>query len=245
MDRPVTTSILADLKRDLDLARVRGEREGSDRHNNPGRARREFLAAMEARTEAQRLERIIERAGHLSDADIAWTVEQKCLMLLLPDGKTFPAAEGEKLDEQIAILRSSEGAGLGSTHHDQLTLHALNVTASRDLRWVRLRMPGVSAAKHRTGFLTHAGLIKDGELTDLGHESGLFTEHEGHFGTYQMATPLGVAWLYSCYLLGRMPMTKAWGRQTPVPNIELAAISKAAGDPGDTFPETLRTIAGW
>jgi hypothetical protein len=241
----MSEALIADLTRQLENARARGEREGSDRHNNPGRARREFLAAMEARTEAHKLERVIDRAQHLSALDVSWTVEQGSLMLLLPDGKTFPAAEGEKLDEQLAIIRNAQGAGLGSTHHDRLTLHALNVSLARDLRWVRLRMPGVSAPKLRAGFLTNAGQIADGELTALGHECGLFTEHEGHFGIYQMATPLGVAWLYSCYLRGKLPMAKAAAKSPPVPNIELAAISKAAGDPGDALPQDLKDLAGW
>ncbi|HEY0622772.1 hypothetical protein [Sphingomonas sp.] len=217
------------LHSDLANARLGAEREGSDRHSNPGRAARDLRRQMQAKSDVHRLEQAIAVASNLDAQGINWTSDAKGrLSFLFEDGSSYPIAEKDDLDPQIQLVKGATSA------HDArraLTIRALDPHASRDLKWLRDRLAGSSTPKFRSTFLTKAGLLKDGILTELGHATGFFNQHEGEYGPYQTVTAAGVAWIYAAYLAGNVPMTVAARKLPPQRNIELDVILDTVGLP--------------
>jgi len=222
------------LHSDLANARAMAEREGSDRHSNPGRAARDLSRQMAARSRAIRLERALEIAAHLEAQGIAWAADAEGgVLLLLADGSTYPTGKLETLDRQVQLINA---AATPYEARRALTIDALDPHAPRDLKWLRERLTGASTPKFRSEFLTQAGVLKDGALTALGRSTGFFDEHEGEYGVYQSVTARGVAWIYATYLAGNVPMTAASRQLTPQRNIELDVILDAVGLPVDLEP---------
>lgn len=239
---------IASLRRDLRNAQALADRDASDLgHMNPGRLRRNAKERLEQDVRAVRLAAAISIAEDLEAQDIAWTRVGDWIHFLLADGTTIsvageasPAADrDERIGRQIETLREA------ATTHDvrrDLMLLDLDVEASRDLKWVRERLHGVSAPKFRKTFLVEAGLLRtDGDdvgLAAIAADHGLLFEHEGQFGTWFTASPLGVAWMYRAYLAGRVPMAKSTAPTAPESQCELEAIAEAQADaladlPGD------------
>lgn len=219
------------LHSDLATARRESEREGSDRHSNPGRALRDLRRQSRARSEVHRLKQAIAVASSLDAHDISWTSDAAGhLSFLFEDGSTYPVTDKDDVDQQIQLVRDAASA------HDArraLTMRVLDPHASRDLKWLRDRLAGSSTPKFRSTFLTQAGLLEDGALSALGRATGFFNEHEGEYGIFQTATAAGVAWIYAAYLAGNVPMTAAAGRLPPQRNIELDVILDTVGLPAE------------
>lgn len=222
------------LHSDLAHARALAEREGSDRHSNPGRAARDLRQQMQAQSRVNRLERALEIAAGLDAQEIVWTADvQGQLFFLFADGSTYPLGKGEVLDGQVEIVRA---AASPYEARRALTVDALDPHASRDLKWLRERLVGVSTPKFRSAFLTRAGLLEEGALTTLGRVTGFFNEHEGEYGLYQSVTASGAAWIYAAYLAGSVPMTAASRKLAPQRDIELDVILDTVGLPTDLEP---------
>lgn len=229
------------LHSDLASARLGAEREGSDRHSNPGRAARDLRLQMKARSDVHRLEQAIAVASSLDAQGINWTLDAAGrLSFLFEDGSTYPVADKADVDQQIQLV---QGAASAHDARRALTIRALDPHASRDLKWLRERLAGSSVPKFRTTFLTQAGLLKDGALSELGHATGFFNEHEGEYGVYQSATAAGVAWIYAAYLAGNVPMTAAARKLPPQRSIELDVILDAVGLPAELDPSLAALAA--
>lgn len=228
------------LHSDLALARLGAEREGSDRHSNPGRAARDLRWQSKSKSDVHRLEQAIATASRLDAQAVEWTADTSgCLSFLFADGSSYPVAEGDGLDRQIDLIRGAESA------HDArraLTIQAIDPHASRPFKWLRDRLAGLSTPKFRS-FLAQAGLLENGALTVLGQATGFFNEHEGEYGVYQTATAPGVAWIYAAYLAGKVPMTVAAKKLAPQRNIELDVILDTVGLPKDLKPSLAAMIA--
>ena len=223
------------LQSDLANARLGAEREGSDRHSNPGRALRDLRRQAHAQADVRRLEGAIAIALELDAQEIDWTLDAAGrVSFLFSDGSSFAAATGEDLDQQIQLVRSAASA---FDARRALTIRALDPQASRDLKWLRDRLAGVSTPKFRSAFLAEAGLLEDGVLTELGHATGFFNQHDGEYGPYQTVTAKGIAWIYAAYLAGHVPMTAAARKLAPQRDIELDAILTVVGIPVDIAPE--------
>lgn len=221
------------LHSDLANARLGAEREGSDRHSNPGRAARDLRRQAESRSDVHRLEQAIAIASNLDARGINWTSDAKGrLSFLFQDGSSYPVDVKDDLDGQMQLVKSA------LTAHDArraLTVRALDPHAPRDLKWLRDRLAGSSTPKFRSVFLTQAGLLENGVLTELGHTAGFFIQHEGEYGPYQTVTAAGVAWIYAAYLIAGEIVTHQLivGRGTdlsgvfvaPVPDGELGALA--------------------
>lgn len=222
------------LQSDLANARLSAQREGSDRHSNPGRALRDLRRQAQAQSDVRRLEGAIAVALALDVQGIDWTVDAAGrVSFLFADGSSFPAVTGEALDQQVELVR---GAGSPQEARRALTIRALDPYASRDLKWLRDRLAGSSTPKFRSTFLANAGLLEDGVLTDLGHETEFFHQHDGEYGPYQTVTAKGVAWIYAAYLAGNIPMTAAARKLAPQRDIELDEILATVGVAADLAP---------
>lgn len=229
------------LQSNLANARAGAEREGSDRHSNPGRAARDLRRQMQAKADVSRLEQAISVASALDAQGIEWTSDEVGhLSFLFGDGSVFPVATGDELEQQIQLVRNAETANAARR---SLTIRALDPHASRDFKWLRERLAGSSTPKFRTAFLTQAGLMKDGVLTELGDTTGFLHQHNGEYGVYQTVTAQGVAWIYAVYLAGHVPMTAAAKKLAPQRHVELDEILAVVGLPKDLAPE-LAALAG-
>lgn len=229
------------LHSDLETARREAEREGSDRHSNPGRALRDLRRQSRASSDAHRLEQAIAVASTLDAQGINWTSDAAGrLSFLFEDGSTYPVADKDDLDQQIQLVK---GAASGHDARRALTMRALDPHAPREIGWLRERLAGSSVPKFRSTFLTQAGLLKDGTLSELGRATGFFNEHEGQYGVYQTATAAGVAWIYAAYLAGNVPMTAAARKLPPQRNLELDVILDTVGLPAELDPSLAALAA--
>jgi len=241
-----------DLRRNLSLAEARAEKDPSDlRHSNPGRLKRDAAERLDAQVQASQLRKAIEVATTLDAENIPWIIDKDWIHFLLPSGETYPAAgkyanavdHCSDVAAQIEAIKASSSVDI----RQQLALMDLSVGASRDLKWIRDRMAGVSAPKFRKGFLVEAGLLADRgdylEITPVAHDNQILTEHEGEFGPWHRATALGTTWIYRSYLCGHVPMTKA-ARSGPISQFELEAIANTQADNLLTLPDPLRRYCG-
>lgn len=222
------------LQSDLANARLSADREGSDRHSNPGRTARDLRRQGQARADVLRLEKAIPVASELDAQNVDWTLDAAGrVAFLFAEGSSFPVGSGDELGRQIGLLRSADSPN-GARR--ALTIHALDPHVSRDLKWLRDRLAGLSTPKFRSAFLTQAGLPKDGALTELGQATSFFNQHDGEYGPYQTVTPTGIAWIYAAYLAGHVPMTIAARKLAPQHNVELDEILATVGIPADLVP---------
>jgi len=215
----------------LQRARAGAQREGSDRHSNPRRAARDLRLQAQAQFDVTRLEEAAAVALKLDTARVSWTADdQGSISFVFTDGSLHPTAKGESLNAQVQLIQSA------ASEHEAfraLTMRALNPRASRDFKWLRDRLVGSSAPKFRSVFLTRAGLLNEGTLTEFGRSTGFFEERDGEYGLYQIATATGVGWIYAAYLAGNVPLTIAARKLSPQRNVELDIILEAVGLPAD------------
>ena len=239
---------IEELYRDLENARANSEKDPSDlRHSNPGRISRQHRERQEAVRYANDLMRAIDIAERIEFADIPWTRKGREIHFLLKDGTSLPvmglADDADRLDRQFEAMAGSTS----SEQRNALLLVEIKHEASRDLKWIRDRMEGVSAPKFRKDFLVKAGLLADYpeglEMTLLANDNELLKEHDGEFGPWFTATGLGTAWIYACYLAENVPMT-AKAVHGPQPNIELDAILIHHEDALTGLPSRLTALAG-
>lgn len=239
---------LDEMHRDLENAKAIANKDHSDlRHSNPGKVKRHFREQREAASHVTGYVRAIAIAEMLDAKNIPWTREGRTIYFQLKDGTKMPILgeinDPDRLERQCDAMNNPTG----SEQREAILLANLNVAASRDFKWIRDRMPGTSAPKFRKQFLSDAGLIHDREdwleMTQTAKDYELLSEHEGEFGPWFTATGLGTAWIYSCYLAGNVPMTKA-AKFVPQRQIELDAILSHYQDDLTSLPQDLKDLAG-
>ncbi|AXK43930.1 hypothetical protein [Erythrobacter aureus] len=239
----MTISNIDQLRSELNRAEERSEREASDlRHSNPGRLRRAERERHDAARRAKKLHAALDVGERLDLAGLSWVIADDSVYFLLEDGSKYPAATGDALEAQIAILHRPGTAG---EKRDKLRLNSLNVDASREFKWIRARLAGISTPKFRKDFLLPAGLIDMSNdypaLTDLARDHELLAEHDGQHGPWFTASALCTAWIYRCYLAGRIPFSRSY-HGAPEPQIELEAIAAAHEDALASLPQPLRDL---
>lgn len=238
---------IEELRRDHENALTLADKDHSDlRHSNPGRLSRQARERSDAATYAMDLRRAIDIAERLDFADIPWTRSGRQIHFLLKDGTTVEvkgdAGDTDRLDRQFEAMENHTG----DEQRNALLVAEIMPDASRDLKWIRDRMEGVSAPKFRKVFLVEAGLLEDHpeglEMTELALAHDMLKAWDGEFGPWFTATGLGTAWIYACYLAENIPMTsKAKGG--PRPNVELDAILVHHEEALEDLPDDLRALA--
>lgn len=235
---------LEDLR---DIMRTSGGEIGELPPREMRRAMKEHTARALRET---RLSKAVSIAEDLEAHGLPWTRRGDWIHFMLPDGttKAVVGEESPEFDRSDQIRRQIDAIGVAETSHDarrDLTLLDLDVGGSRDLKWVRSRLHGVSVPKFAKGFLVEAGLLEDGEggmgSTAAAIDHGLLVEIEGEFGPKVAATALGIAWVYRAYLAGRVPLTKGHQRPNPSGQYELAAIADAQAEGLARLDDDLRS----
>lgn len=248
-DNPMLEEMRGELEEMRDLMRIRGGEFEDMPPREARRAMKEYTALTQRET---RLAKAVSIAEDLEAHGLPWTRRGDWVHFMLGDGttKAVVGEEAPEFDRSDQIRRQIDAIGVAETSHDarrDLTLLDLDVGGTRELKWVRSRLHGVSVPRFAKGFLVDAGLLRHAEdgmgATDLALDQGLLVQEEGEFGTRVAATALGIAWIYRSYLAGRVPLTR--GDQTPNPTTqyELQAIARSQADaltrlPGDLLAWT-------
>ena len=250
---------LPELAKALAHARAVYERRrdgGTDRHMNPGRARREVLAAHEANAAFSLIEKAFQTAEAAELAGVSWQYLDGQVSLILGPERQIPAAAPAHIKGQLAVISSPDALAYFEHCHadhtskvsqiitrEQALLLQLRQYQPRALKWVTQRLEGATS-RLRTTLFTDLGLLERDMSNELvlsqsGAATGFFIERIGTYGTYQDLTPTGIRWLYATYLAGKCPMAKGATNLEPVPNAELQAIADIAPDPAFCVPPRI------
>jgi hypothetical protein len=242
---------LEEMRDELEELRDVMRTQGGDFEGMPPREARRAMKEYTARAMREtRLARAVSIAEDLDAHGLPWTRRGDWIHFMLADGttKAVIGEETPEFDRSGQIRRQIEAIGVAETSHDarrDLTLLDLDVGGSRELKWVRGRLHGVSVPRFAKGFMVDAGLLEDGEngmgATRSAVDHGLLVEHEGEFGPKVAATALGIAWIYRAYLAGRVPLTKGDQRPNVATQYELEAIADAQAVALAELPDGLRS----